>query len=254
MLLADKRTLVSLYDTASGAKAQISEILEEAEDGHGADAAGHRSDSRSDRCDRIEIDVANELAAGDLIFELLAASSIDADVYDDGAVADMSSGDEVRLACGYEQDIGPPSLGSEISGLGMADGDRGVLIEAECGQRLADEHRAADDDGMPAEEVDLVIRQELLHAADGRGQDSVVFPGEPLLHIRGSEAVGILARVDRVDDCVLIERDRERQLSEDAVDLLVAVAFHDAGDEVCLGDALGQMDVTDAHADLGGEG
>jgi len=63
----------------------------------------------------------------------------------------------------------------------MADCYRGILIQGEGGQRLPHQHGAPDDGDVLVEQIDLVILEELLHAARGSWQERVFAAFEPAL-------------------------------------------------------------------------
>ena len=66
----------------------------------------------------------------------------------------------------------------------------------------------------------------------------------------GVQPVDVLGGVERVHDRVGVQVVRQRQLAEDAVDLVVRVQLGDQGQQVLLGDVAGGLVVVGGDADL----
>ena len=90
-------------------------------DGHGADAAGDWGDGGAAWGDGGEVDIADDAVA---VFGGWVGDAVDADVDDDGAVADEVSGDEFRAADGGDEDIGVAADGWEVAGAGVGTGEQ----------------------------------------------------------------------------------------------------------------------------------
>jgi hypothetical protein len=83
--------------------------------------------------------------------ELFAGvEAVDADVDEGCAGLDHFRGDEAGAADGGDEDVGLAGDLGEVSSFGVANGDRGVVVEQEHGGGLADDVAAADDDGVLA--------------------------------------------------------------------------------------------------------
>jgi len=106
---------------------------------HWADAAWDGGDPGRLRLDLIEADIPDEPS---FFF------AMDADVDDDRALPDVLGPDHLPPAGSYDEEISPPSDFWKVLSARVADRDGGVLAQEQLCERLANEVRAPDDDGL----------------------------------------------------------------------------------------------------------
>ncbi len=102
-----------ILELAGGQLSCGQSISQKSGDGHGADAAGDRSDRAGDLRDRLEINIADQFVS----------LAVDTDVEDDGSGLDHVSGDETRLADRGDQDVGLSNNRGKISRAAVTDRD-----------------------------------------------------------------------------------------------------------------------------------
>src|SRR5829696_7646960 len=202
--------------------------------GHGADPARDRGEGAGDLGD-LGVDVADDAAADPVV----------ADVDHGRPRLDHVAGDHGRPAGRRHQHVGLAGEPRQVPGAGVAEGHGGVgprgLGRQEHGQGPADQQAPADDDHVAALDRDPLAAQQL-DDADGRaGGEPGVAAQQPALVLR-VEAVDVLGRVDGVLDLDRVQPGRQRQLDQDAVDLLVGVEPGHRGQHVPLGGVGRQLD------------
>ena len=210
-------------------------VLHEEGDGHGADAAGDGGDGAAFGGDFVESDVADEFVA---FFGAGGFDAVDADIDDDGAFFDVLGFEEFGAADGGDDDVGLAGDGAEVAGAAMGDGDGGIAAGAfgheQEGHGFANDHAAADDDGMGTCGFDTGVDEEPLAAEGGAGDEAGgVFEGE-FCDVDGVEAVDVFGGVDGADDLGFVDVLGRGALDEDAVDGGVGVELFDEGDQFCL--------------------
>ena len=136
-------------------------------------------------------------------------------------------------ADGGDDDVRPPDLRGEVGRARVADRDRRVRLEQQHRGRAADDLAAADHDGVLARRVDVVGGQEL-HAARRRRGDVERRAEIEVPRVHGVKAVDVLAGASRVRHARLVHVRGERQLHEDAVDLVVGVELFDEREHLRL--------------------
>ena len=94
-----------------------------------------------------------------------ALGAVDADVDHVGALLDPVALHELGPPDGGDEDVGAAADRGEVARARVAGGDGRVGGQQQRGDRLADEVRAADHDGLGALERDVVAAQQLHHAA-----------------------------------------------------------------------------------------
>ena len=107
----------------------------------------------------------------------------------------------------------------------MADGDGRVtplLLHHQLRHRLADNIRPAEDDTFPAARLNIVAFQQS-HDAQRRGRDEARQADGHAPDILGMEAIDILARVDGLNDFLLVDMPGQGQLHNEAVNVVVEV-------------------------------
>ena len=151
----------------------------------------------------------------------------------------------------------------EVLRAAVADGDRAVAVQQQHGHRLADDVRTADHHALLALGVDAVFVDQLHHAR-GRAGDEVKVAHHDFADIDRMERVHVLFGVDRVDDRLLGDVVRHRQLAQDARDLRAPVQLVDQAEQLVLRglgrqgvflavkSALGARFLLVAHIDLAG--
>jgi len=127
--------------------AGVERVLHEHRDGHRSHAAGGGRDGFAERGHGVEVDVAD-----DTIAVLLGGvrDAIDTHVDDDRSRFDHVGGDETRFADRSDDDVGLADDAGKVSGARMSDGHGTIATfgQEEGGSGLADDERAADDDGV----------------------------------------------------------------------------------------------------------
>ena len=122
-------------------------VFHEHGNGHGADAAGDGGNGGGVGGGFVEGDVAGEAEAG--LFGGIRYA-VDANVDDDGSGFDPFTTDHFGAADGGDENVGAAADGGEILGARVGDGDGGVGTFGEKEERhgLADDHAAANDNGL----------------------------------------------------------------------------------------------------------
>ena len=133
----------------------------------------------------------------------------------------------------------------------MADGDGGVLGHQHHRGRLADNERAADDNGVLALAVNAVVIQDLHAGLRGAGGEAKLLAGEDARVGKVGHAVDVLAGSQMVADLVLIGLQvlRQRPEHQAAVDGIISVDGLDLRDQVFLRNVLGQNELLNFDAD-----
>ncbi len=112
--------------------------------------------------------------------------------------------------------------GGEVAGLGMADGDGGVLVEEQHGGGLAHDVAAADDDGVLAGDGNVAALENLNDAGGGAGRERGT-AGLQTAGVDGVEAVYVFCGGDGVEEHLGVDLFGQRKLDEDAVDVVAGV-------------------------------
>lgn len=175
--------------------------------GHGANAAGHRGDVTGLLAGLGKIDVPVQLAV---------SAAVDAHVDDDSAGLDHIAGDKALAAHGGHQNIGGGADLFQVLGLGVADGDGGVLGQQQQRGGLAHDVGAADDHGIFTGDLGAGGLDHADAACRGAGQIAGLADLHAA-HVDGRETVHILLRRDGVDDGLLVDLLRQGQLDQDTV-------------------------------------
>ena len=217
-------------------------VLHEQGDGHGADAAGDGGDGAAFGGDFVEGDVADEFVA---FFGAGCFDAVDADIDDDGAFFDVLGFEEFGAADGGDDDVGLAGDGAEVAGAGVGDGDGGITAgtfgHEQEGHGFADDHAAADDDGVGACGFDAGVDEESLAAEGGAGDEAGGVFEREFGDVDGVEAVDVFGGVDGADDFGFVDVLGRGALDEDAVDGGVGVELFDEGDQFGLGGGGGEF-------------
>ena len=94
------------------------------------------------------------------------------------------------------------------------------------GDGFADDQTAADDDGVFSFDRDAVEAQQLDDARRRAGARPVLV-GQQVAEVEGVDAVDVLGGRHGADDLVRVESGGQRQLHQDAVDILALVQLFD---------------------------
>src|SRR5438270_817454 len=117
----------------------------------------------------------------------------------------------------------------------MADGDRGVLLQEEQRERLADDIGASDHHpASPGKRHAGVLDEP--HHGGGRAWRELRLPGDESAEVVEAETVDVFCRRDRLEHAPRIDPARQRQLHEDAVHGRVAVQCCDAIEQRAFAD------------------
>ena len=208
--------------------------------GHRSYAAGHGGDIAAEGGYFIEFNVSFEGEAG--FFSGIGQPG-DADIYNNSPGFDHGGVDEFGPAEGCDDDIALKAEFTQVMGMGVADGDgaiAGLGVGAEQDAHgSADDIAAADDDGMFATGVDLIVFEEQEDAVRGGGDEG----GQSLDHfpdVDGVKAVDVFGGVDGVDDIVVGNMPGQGQLYQDTVYVEIVVEVFDDGEETVLADIIFQ--------------
>jgi hypothetical protein len=123
-----------------------------------------------------------------------------------------------------------------------------ALLEQQQRGGLADQHAAADHDCARAFRRDA-MSVEHFEDAERRARPQARQPREQATGVLRVQAVGVLGRVDRLDHRRRLQRLRQRELHQDAVDVWVAVQRLDEVDDIFLRRVGGQVVFARRHPD-----
>ena len=197
---------------------------------HLADAPGHRRDRARDIRHLGKGDIADQ--TGLAVFVL---QPVDADIDHGSARFDPVAAYHFGLADGGIDKVGPGAQSREIARTGMRNRHRRIFIEQQLHQGTADQIGAADHDGVHAfqrrmhafGEDDATKRR----AWRERGKSAGQSPG-----VVGMQPVDVLGGIDGVDDRFGMQRFRQRQLHQNAVDARIAIELSDQRQQIALCD------------------
>src|SRR6266481_9049557 len=131
----------------------------------------------------------------------------------------------------------------------MADSDGGVCVHQEKGHGLADDIAAAEDSGVRAFERNFATAQNF-HDAEWRAGDEIGAPGDEAADVEGMKAVDIFRGIDCFEDSLCVNLCGERELDEDAVDIVAAIQIFDDGEQFAGADGGGWGDVETGEAEF----
>ncbi len=132
----------------------------------------------------------------------------------------------------------------------MANRHSCVLVEQEHGDGLADNVATADDDGVLAGNGNVAALENLNDAGRRAGRKRRA-AGEQAARVHGMKAVHIFCRIDSVEEGLRVNLRRERQLDEDAVDVIARIELGDEREHFFSGDCAGRGDEVAIEAKLG---
>ena len=146
-----------------------------------------------------------------------------------------------------DDDVGAADDIGEVARPRMGDGDGAALLDQQLRHRLADQDRAADDDGVEPRKLAEPVLEQHQAAERGAGDEAGQAQRQPAGADRG-QAIDVLARVDPVDHRLLVEMVGKRQLDEDAVDRGIGVEPVDQRVQRLLGGIGGKQVLEALHA------
>ena len=156
---------------------------------------------------------------------------------------------EFGLADGGDENVRAPARAFEIARLGVGDRHRAAFIQEKLHHRTADEDRAPDDQRVePRELAQRLLEQNetaLRRAGHERGLSLREQP-----RIERMKAVHILHGVDGEHHAIGLDLLGQRQLHENAVDLLVGVELRDQLEQRILRGRARQAVLDGVHARL----
>ena len=214
-------------------------VLHEHGDGHGSYPTRHGRDGPRDKGNAVEIHVADQAVV----------HTVDAHVDDRCARLHVVRRNHLRPSYGGDEDIRLAAHGGKVSGAAMGDGNRGIPVQKEFGNRLAHDIASADHHGFLARNLHARLVEQSDDALRGAGEDAGLVEPEAR-HILRMETVHILFGGDGSDNLLLVNVLRERQLHQDAVHLRVIVEGGYLLQEALFGAVLRQFDEMSVHADV----
>ena len=188
-------------------------VLQQAGDGHGTDAAGHRRDPGGPLGHWREVHVAHQVPR---------RGAVDADIDDDGPLLDPVTLHEVRPTDGGHHQIGIADLAGQVPGTAVADADGAARRQQFQGHGPTDDIGLTDDEGVEALQVAARALQQGHHPLGRAGAQQGHAQGQPT-DVVGMEAIHVLGRQDALDDLLLVDVVRQGQLDQDAVDRLPGI-------------------------------
>src|SRR5258706_8899087 len=140
------------------------------------------------------------------------------------------AGDHAGAADGGYENVGAAADCGQVGSLRMTDGDGGVCVEQQHGGGLADDVTTADDDGFLTGDGNVAAVQDL-DDSGGRAPDQAGALRREKPDVDGMEAVDIFGGIDGHQDFFLVHLRGQRQLHQDAVNLVAAVQVFDQSEQ-----------------------
>ena len=181
--------------------------------------------------------------------QLAVRTAVDAHINDHSAGLDHIAGHKALAADGSHQNIGGGADLFEVHRLGVADRDRGVLGQQQQRRRLAHDVGAADDHRVLAGDLSAGGLDHPDAARRGAGQIARLTDLHPA-DIDGRKAVHILLRRDGVNNGLLVDLGRQRQLHQNTVDGDILRQLFHLGQQRLLRGVGGQVDAAALNAAL----
>jgi len=172
---------------------------------------------------------------------LAVVDAVDANVDQGGAGLDHIGRYEAGAADGGDQDVGLAGDLAEVAGLGVADGDGGVVVQQKHGGGLAYDVAAADYHSVLAGDGDVAALEDL-DDTRRRARREGGATGLEAAGVDGMEAVNIFLGRDGVEEGLGVNLLGQRKLDEDAVDVVAGVELGDEGEHLGGGDGVGRGD------------
>src|SRR5947209_5068471 len=212
-------------------------VLHQHGDREQADAAGHRRQSARNPPDLRRVHVARErvatlaqsfqtllrVSAEKLAHARLVRQAVHANVNDGRARLHVLAAYEARAPDGHDEYVGLPRHSFQVSRARVADGDGRVVLQEKLRRGATDVVAAPDDDCARARDFDSFTHEQFDYPG-GRARQKRRLPQHHPTDVDRRETVNVLRRVNRLDDGRLVHARGQRQLHEDAVNVLARVA------------------------------
>ena len=212
-------------------------ILHQRADGHRTDAAWNGGDEGTLWGYILEIYVAGQAEAA-LAGSIRNAGSTH--INDDSTILHHIGSDKAWFADCRDDDVSLATFLLQVGRVGVTYGDGSVaifLLHHELCHWLAHDVGTSEDNTLLSAGRDVVTLQERYDAQWGSGDEARESDGHAS-HIDGMEAVNILAVVDGLDNLLLVDMLRQRQLYYEAVNVGIVIEAVDTLEELCLGDVI----------------
>lgn len=210
--------------------------------GHRTDTAGDRGDVRALGSYMFKVHISRQTEAA------LARGVRDtcrADVHDYGTVLHHILGDKSGLSECCDYDVGLTALLFDVGSGAVTYGYSGVarltLAEHKHCNGFANNITSSENDTLLAACRYLIAAQKLDDAGGCSGEEARL-SDRHATHVDGMEAVNVLAIVDGVDDMLLVDVTRQRQLYDEAVNVVVIVQPGYLFKEALFGDVILKSD------------
>ena len=141
----------------------------------------------------------------------LGPGAVHPHVHDDRALADRVRPDHRRPADRRAEDVGLAADGGQVAGPRVADRNRGVLMEEQQRERLADDVASPDDHRAGALHWNLLTAEHLHDSRRGTGARARK-AGHQAAHVLGMKAVHVLLRTNPGQEFRRLEPVRKRKL------------------------------------------
>src|SRR5208282_459701 len=174
---------------------------------------------------------------------------VDADIDHGSSRLHVVAGNNAGPANRRHQDVGAAANFRQIARLRVADGDGGVLIQQQHGDRLAHNVAASDYHGFLPGDRNLAALQNLHDAGRRAGHQSWTLRRK-VAHVHGMESVYVFGGIDRQQNLLGIDVRGQRQLNQDAVDFVAAVQAGDEGEQFFGSHAFGGRVLFAVEADF----
>ena len=110
-----------------------------------------------------------------------------------------------------------------------------LFLHHQLSHRLTNDVGTSEDDTLLAAGLDVITLQKR-DDAKGRGRDEARQTNRHTTYVDGMEAIDILTIVDRLNNLLLIDMLWQRQLHDEAINIVVLVQLIDTGQQFCLRD------------------
>ena len=169
--------------------------------------------------------------------EAAVVALVNAHVDHDGAGLDPLAGHLLGTTHGDDKQIGPPRHGGGVASAGVADRHGRVaarpFLKQEKRHGLAHDLGSAQDDRTGTTRFDPGVNQQFADT-QRRARDEPRSSCSQEPKIKRVEAIDVLERVNPLDHGRLVDRLRQRELHEDAMNSRIGIQAVDCGQELFL--------------------
>lgn len=200
------------------------------------------------------VTVSNDGASlfGELLFSLLVSLEksfeeywvgdlIDSDIEDSCTGLDELGGNEARASDGGYKDVSPAADRRQSTCPRVTDGDSGVGIGEQHGQRLTDNVTATDDNRLLAFDGDIGAAENF-HASSGSAGDKARALSTEVANVDRVKSINILFGRDGKENALGIDVRRQGKLNKNAINLIAIIELLDQGDKFLGGRGLRRGD------------